>query len=330
MKIKIKELKKLVKKVLLTQYKEEYAEMMKEVVMFGELTGRPSHGILRLVKGNYGVFVEKPVQGEPEFIKKTKISTLVDGKGNPGMLIGPLALKEVIRLALENGVGIVGTKNSFNSTGSLSYYVEKIALNNLIGIVFCSSAVTIAPFNITKALFGTNPISFGIPSKPHPFIFDMSTSSITYGTIMKAKSEKKPIPPNVAIDKEGNITTDPEKAAVGATLPFDNSYKGSGLAMIVEILASVWPGASFANLNYEKDGWGNLYVAFSSDLLSNTEVFKERMEKLILTLKNSKTKDNQTVRIPGEHTFKLIDENLKKGEIEVDENIIKAIKTYLE
>lgn len=104
MKIKIVELESLVKKVLLTKYKEEYVEMIKEIVMFGELTGRPSHGILRLVKGNYGAFVEKPIQGEPELTKKTKISTLVDGKGNPGMLIGALALKEVIRLAKDNGM----------------------------------------------------------------------------------------------------------------------------------------------------------------------------------------------------------------------------------
>lgn len=329
MKIKVDELEELVKKVLLTEYKEEYAEMIKEIVMFAELTGRSSHGLLRLIKGNFGAFVEKPVIEEPKLIKKSKLSTLIDGKGNTGMLIGSLASNEAIKLAKVNGFGIVGTKNSYNSTGPLSYYVEKIALNNLIGMVFTSSIVCMAPFNTKKALFGTNPIAFGFPSIPNPFIFDMSTSAITYGTIMKAKAEGHTIPPNVAIDKEGITTTDPIEAAAGAILAFDNSYKGSGLAMVIEILASVLTGASFLNLDYENNGWGNLYMAFSPNLLNNIEDFKNRMKKLIETLKTSPTRDGKNIRIPGEKTFKLREENLKRGEIEVDKNIINTIKGYL-
>lgn len=145
---------------------------------------------------------------------------------------------------------------------------------------------------------------------------------------MKAKAEKKSIPTNVAIDKKGNMTTDPEKAAYGSTLPFDNSYKGSGLAMIIEILASVWTGASFVNLNYEKDGWGNLYMALTPNLLSDGETFKKRIQELITILKTSPTKDDKAIRIPGENTFRILEENRKKGEIEVNESIIKTIKEY--
>src|SRR5882672_1398216 len=222
MKIKISELDNLVLKVLLTKYTPKKANLIKEVLMFGELSGKPSHGLLRLLPKSYGTFTDT-ITGEPEFIKKTKVSTEIDGQGNVGMLIGSLAMQEVITLAKEHGIGIVGTRNSVNSTGSLSYYCEKIANENLIGIIFTKSVPVIAPFASKKALFGTNPIGFGIPSTPHPFIFDMSTSAITFGSIMNHKLKGKLLPKDVAIDNEGNMTTDPEKAIEGATLAFDNS-----------------------------------------------------------------------------------------------------------
>ena len=157
MKIKIKNLEKLILEVLVTEYSPHESELIKDVVLFGELSGRPTHGIIRLLKENYGVFVDGR-RGEPEYIHKTKVSTLIDGHDNPGMLIAPLAMQEVIRLAKANDIGIVGTKGSFNSTGSLTYYLEKIAKENLISIIFTQSLPVIAPFNVKKALFGTNPI----------------------------------------------------------------------------------------------------------------------------------------------------------------------------
>src|SRR5947209_7413826 len=135
MKIKISDLENLVTKVLLTEYSEEEANLIKDVVLFGELSGRPSHGILRLLEESYGVFTNS-IQGNPEYIRKTKVSTLIDGKGNVGMLVGSLAMEEVIKLGKKNGIGIVGTKGSINTTGSLSYYCEKIAKENLIAIIF--------------------------------------------------------------------------------------------------------------------------------------------------------------------------------------------------
>jgi LDH2 family malate/lactate/ureidoglycolate dehydrogenase len=43
-----------------------------------------------LIKENYGVFVPGK-RGEPEYIRKTKVSTLINGHNNPGMLIASLA-----------------------------------------------------------------------------------------------------------------------------------------------------------------------------------------------------------------------------------------------
>lgn len=329
MKIKILELEKKVIKLLLSEYTPKETELIKDVLMYGELSGKPSHGILRLIKENYGVFTNRK-RTKSEYDRKTKLSTIISGNNNPGMLVGPLGLKECIDIAKNMSIGVVGTKGSINSTGSLAYYAEKIAENNFIGIVMAQSSSSIAPFNIKTALFGTNPIAFGIPSTPHPFVFDMSTSAIPFGKIASAKAANEKIPINTAIDSNGNITTNPSEALKGATLPFDNSFKGSGLAMVVEILAALWTGAGFAG-NNEEDGWGNLFIALDPSLLGSTEILKERMLTLISTLNHAETRDGVTIRIPGENARKIRETNLRAGEVEISDDIYNKLfaETYV-
>lgn len=327
MKIRISELRSLIKSALLKKYSEPQANLIADVMMFGEMSGKSSHGIVRLLIGKYSVMAQEP-KGKPELVKKTKASTLIKSNGNPGMLVGPLAMDEVIRIAKENGFGVVGTKENFGSSGCLSYYLEKIAEENLIGVVMAQSPVSTAPYGGLEPLFGTNPMSFGIPATPRPLVFDMATSAIAFGAMVRARELGLKLPENVAVDKEGNMTTDPVKAIEGATLSFDNSYKGCGLAMMVEILAGIWPGADYAGLNIS-GGWGNLFMAFSPDLLISIDEFRKKTKEFVETVRNSKTKDGSKIRIPGEKTIEKRNECLETGEVEVDEKLYNQIKEFV-
>ena len=62
-------------------------------------------------------------------------------------------------------------------------------------------------FGSKKKMFGTNPISFGAPTKfKYPFIFDSSMSIINRGKIRLAAKQKKNIPYGVALDKSGKTS----------------------------------------------------------------------------------------------------------------------------
>ena len=324
MKISIKILDQLIHERLRIKYDENDARLMTDVILFGELSGKTTHGIVRLLIGNSSVIAQKP-KGKPIFQKKSRVSTLIDANGNPGMLVGQYALAEAIRFGEDNGIGIVGTNTSFSSSGCLSYYLEKIANKNLIGIIMAQSPPSTVPYGGVEPLFGTNPIGFGIPATPRPLIFDMATSAISFGAILKAATLGQRLPEHVVVDREGNPTTDPKKAMDGATLPFDNSYKGAGLAMIVEILAGILPGADFAGQN-PQGGWGNLFIAFYPTLLGDVEQFKQNVYKLVERVKNSKTKTGSKVRIVGENTLQMRDTNLKKGEIDIEDKLYEELK----
>lgn len=327
MKVKVKELENLVKTALEKKYSKEYSELISKVILFGELSGKSSHGVVRLISGGSSCIAQKP-SGKLKIKKVTKVSELIDANGNPNMLAASVATLDSIKFAKKYGFSIIGTNGTFSTSGCLTYYVEKIAKENLIGIVMARSPLCQPPYGGIEKIFGTNPIAWGIPANPKPFLFDMGTTGISYGAVLKARATGQKLPENVAIDPNGNPTSDPQTALDGSLLAFDNSYKGSGLAFIVEILAGTLTRAGFGGIN-EDDGWGNIFVVFSPELLSDTKEFKKKMKKFVNKVRNSKTKDESKVRIPGENTIKTRDENIKRGWVEIPDELINAIKNYI-
>jgi L-2-hydroxycarboxylate dehydrogenase (NAD+) len=327
MKIKISELEKLIRDVLSVNYNKDEVKLMLPVAMFGELSGRPSHGILRVIVGETSIVAQTP-KGKPKVEIMTNNSKNIEGMGNPGMLVGNMACNEAIGLAEKNGFAMVGTKGSIGSSGSLSYYCEKIANKDLIGIIMARAPADVAPHGGLERIYGTNPIAFGFPTNGKPMIFDMATSAISFGAVLNAKEKGTKLPNNVAIDKEGNPTTDPQKSLEGAFLPFDNSYKGAGLSMMVEILAGVLTGADFADMGVG-DEWGNLYIVFKPALLSDTNVFKKRVNLLVEKVRGSRSVSGEKIRIVGEKTIKTRDTSLKSGEVEVDNKLYKQLVNYV-
>lgn len=68
-----------------------------------------------------------------------------------------------------------------------------------------------------------------------------------------------------------------------------------------------------------------MFLAFSPKLLGNVDEFKNRMEKMIDRIRNSKTKDGSKVRIVGEKTLDTRDRNIKSGEIEIADKMYELL-----
>lgn len=260
MKIQLEKLKNLMVKVLTTKYySKEQAKQIAEVLLYAEMTGKESQGVVKLL----GV---EPIQNVkpkylPKISKETKLSVLIDGGGNPGILVARIATQKVIEKCKQSGFGIVGANNTFSSTGVIGYYAEQVAKNGFIGIVMAGSPGGVAPYGSLDPLFGTNPIAFGFPTKMEPLIFDMATSAITWYGLVRAKALREKLPEGVAMDKNGNPTRNPIQAMEGAIYPFDKNYKGSGLGMMVEIFTGPLVGAAFCNTDKTKGGWGTIFIA---------------------------------------------------------------------
>ncbi len=327
MNVKASDLRKTVEKVLSSKYySTSQAKDIAEVLLYAEMTGKNTQGILKLM-GTEPIQDIRP-QYEPKIVKDTKVSVLIDGGGNPGILVSKMATQMAIKKCKKNGFAIVGTNNTLSSTGSIGYYAGEITKNDFIGIVMAGPPGSVAPFGGIEPLLGTNPIAVGFPSNTLPIIFDMATSAITWYGLVRAKALGEKIPEGLAMDNEGTLTTDPEKAMDGAILPFDKSYKGSGLSLMVEIMTgplteAIYPGS-------KEKGWGNLFIAIDPQLLTTIEKFKEGTTQLIKTIKNSKkAKGHTEIYMPGEKGLKMKENIEKTGEIEIDETILQQLNKVL-
>lgn len=322
MKINISELKTLLEEALTSKYySQDEAALITEVYMWAEIVGKNTQGVLKFL-GTEPVQNIKPAY-KPKITKETKLSILVDGGGSAGPLIAQITSDLLIAKAKENGLAVAGFNNNFSSTGAIGFYCRKFAQNNLIGIVCSNSPRTVSYENVIEPLFGTNPIAFGFPTKTNPIVFDMASSAITWYGLVRAKALGQKIPNNVAIDKEGNITQDPSEAMSGAILPFDNSYKSAGLALIVELLAGSLTGADTV---FDEGQWGTFMIAIDPETLVGLENFKNSASSIIEKIKQARRKDNsKSVHIPGydsEDSYNLVTQS---GEIEIEDNIYQQL-----
>ena len=94
-----------------------------------------------------------------------------------------------------------------------------------------------------KPFFGTNPICFVAPRlKKEPFCLDMATTNISWNKLLNHRKFKKNYQ-NFML--QINLEIQPENPHKAKSLFPIGSYKGFGLAAMIEIMCSVFLGMKF-------------------------------------------------------------------------------------
>ena len=313
---------------------KDHSKISSRALINAELVGAYGHGLSRL-KMYCNRLQKKLINPNPKIrIKKISNSiSLIDADNSIGFVAADVGIKKAIQNAKKTGIGMVGIKNS-GHYGLSGYYAEQAVKKNLITMIFTNAPPAVAPHGSLKSLFGTNPICFGCPSGSKiPFIFDTSISMINRGKIRFAAKNNQKIPEGVALDKYGKPTTNAKHALKGVQLPLA-SFRGSGLAWMVDILSGVLTGSNHSGK--VKDPFddftgpqniGHLIITFKSNLF--TKNFKNRIKENIKTIKKlPKVKGIKKILYPGENKFYRYKKNSKKNII-IKNNIEKEIKELL-
>lgn len=74
-----------------------------------------------------------------EITKNTPLSARIDGHKTVGMVVLAKAAELAVEKCKKSGFGIVGTHNTFTSTGALAYYGDYIARHGFLGFVYAGS-----------------------------------------------------------------------------------------------------------------------------------------------------------------------------------------------
>lgn len=324
MKLPILELRQKIIATLSENFTEEQANKIADYLLWADMSGNKTQGLIKMTGSEP---LQKIVPKHDIKIERdTKLSQLINAGANPAPLVSQQATDTVIQKAKEHGFAIVGVHNTFSSNGAQAYYAERIAKENLIGIVLARSPGAVAVFDGIDPMFGTNPIGFSFPTSDEPLVFDMATSAMTWYGLVLARARGEKIPENMAIDKDGESTIDPGEAMNGALLPFDRGYKDAGLGMVVEIMAGPLVAAAYCDNKTFTEEWGSTFIAIDPSLLVDVETFKANCSDLIAKVKASRKREGaREIRLPGERARAAFKEAEASGMVEVEEAVVKEL-----
>lgn len=324
MKISVEELKDLTRRAVLNYgYRDQEVETITDVMLYAQMRDN-NQGVVKLIdKG----IPRDPKAGEIVVEKETTISARINGNKNHAMIVVNKAVDIVGEKARAHGFAIAGTFNTNTSSGAIGYYTSRLAGQGLIGFAFSRSPERVAVYGSFEPVFGTNPLSIAVPTEEDPIVLDMSTAATSYFGLVEAVTAGRDIPADFAYNAQGVPTTDPQEAIAGAIRSFDRSYKGSGLAMIGEILAGPLVGAAFCGLGDSKGNWGHLVFAIDPELLMDPQEFTKNVTALVRKVKSTKKLPGvEEIFAPGEKESRLAREREKIGLIDVEDNLLAALR----
>jgi len=242
------------------------------------------------------------------------------------------AMERCLELADQYGVGMVTVDNAFHYLWGGGYVMDA-AKKGYLAYTNCTAALAeVVPFMGKVPTLGTNPHSWGFPTTAaigYPLVIDWATSTVAMGRVQQFRREGKPLPPQAAVDADGNPTQDPEKAV--ALLPF-GGHKGYGLSLINELVAAM-AGGSLPTLRSRQTPEGEkrtpcfYFQAIHPDALSSGNFAKGRDQasNLKAVLDDILQGDNARCLLPGQLEHQASQQTDKAGGLLFSAAEIKAL-----
>lgn len=312
------------------------AEIAAEIMVRSDMRGVSTHGInliRQIVKRKAVGMISIPTH--VDIAKEDASTALLDGNDGLGQVAAYRAMRLSIEKAKQVGIAIVGVRNT-NNVGALGYYTSTAAsTSDVIALCMTNGNPSVAPYGSADPFFGTNPISVGVPCrKGKPIVLDMSSSVVARGKIRLAALSGEKIPLGWACDETGVPTTDPEKALKGSLLPLGGP-KGSGLAMIIDIMAGILTGSSFGlklKSFHELEGptgVGATFIAIDIRRFMDPEYFAAQVTAYTQEMKSLHLQPGvSAILFPGE-VESIKEEKSSIDGIEVPETVVTAIDQIL-
>ncbi len=301
-------------------YSEEEAKIIVRHMIDGVWSGYPHTGISRVLAILDEPRAHRP-RRLPKIVRETATTAVIDAGNTVGYVAAVKATDCVIEKAKASGVSVVTLFDTYFS-GRNAYYLERIAREGLIGIHAASTPPWVAPFGGRRPALGVNPIGFGFPCEPHPLIADFGTASFMWGEIILHKRMGRPLPEGVAIDENGEPTTDPEAALKGAILPF-GGHKGSALNLAVQLLCAL---AFQDSPERPQDDFGFIFAAINPGLFAPADVYRKNVEKIAAWVASIPARPGQEVRLPSSRASELKEQNAKIGLVPCEVNVYSKLK----
>lgn len=294
------------------------------------LTGHDSHGVARVPRyvewKAKGVFVADQVA---EAVTDTPVIAVLDGKYGFGQTVARQAVGLGIEKCKVGGLSAIALRNA-GHVGRVGEWAELAAAEGLVSIHFVNApqSVSVAPFGGIDRRMSTAPVCIGVPrANDAPLILDFATSRVAEGKVLIASQGGKPIPEDALIATDGTLSGDPRvlygdftpsgprtsKTGTGAIRVFGD-HKGSGLALMVELLGGSLTGTGAADPDRARWANGMLSIYIDPARLDVSDFFAADVARFVAYYKSARpTEPGAEVLVPGEPERRMRAKRLVEG-----------------
>lgn len=275
---------------------EGHARIVSDTLVAANMRGVDSHGIQML-----SVYIQQvraegvDVTAAGRVTKEDGVCLHYCGDNGFGQVVADRCTDHSIRLAGALGVSVVVANHS-NHFGAGAWWGEKIARAGFIGIVMSNACPAVAPWQGRTAILGTNPLCVVVPGLGGKgrWLLDMATTTVALGKLSHADNlNQTEIPREWGfLDAAGRPATNVVSAQRGSPTPI-GGYKGTGLAMMIEILCAGLSGGAMATelpvyrTGGDPLGISHTFIAIDPKRFLPAGEFENRIERLVGLVKAS-------------------------------------------
>lgn len=289
-----------------------------ESLVTTNLFGHDSHGVLRMKQ--YVTMIRDGMiqpKARPRLKKRFGATAMVSGAYGFGQVGARFAAELAAELGAEHGIGAVSLGQTTH-IGRLGEYTAMIAAKGCIGIGFTSGTMFrgwVTPYGGRERVFGTNPMSFALPcADSETLLLDFATAGIAHGKLLLAQAKGAPAPQGMMLDKDGRPSTDARILDEGAVLLPMGLHKGSGLALMMELIPTLLAGHRPISSPEFHFGNPTLLIALAPEAFSDETDFPGHVEALKRRVKAVRPAAGfDEVLLPGEPEARSYAERTKVG-----------------
>ena len=255
-------------------------------------------------------------KASPELVSHFGSLERWNGRSGPGNLNARQCMQRAIDLCRDHGIGCVALANT-NHWMRGGAYGWQAAEAGVIGVCWTNTMPNLPPWGASDPRVGNNPLIIAVPHREGHVVLDMAMSQFSYGAIESYRLRGELLPVPGGFTQDGELTRDP--AAIEASYrPLPIGYwKGSGLALVLDLLASTLSGGR-ATCDIVRDPeretrLSQVFIAINPSFLGDSDTVQQTVESVIADLHRAKASGKEPVRYPGENVLKIRRENMERG-----------------
>jgi len=308
-------------------FSPERARLCAQLVADTSRDGVYSHGLdrfPRFVRGIRKGLVD--VHATPKLVSSHGVLERWNGNRGAGNLNAWECMARAIALSRQHGMGCVALANT-NHWMRGGTYGWQAAEAGVFGMCWTNTMPNLPPWGARDASVGNNPLVIAVPRRKGHVILDMAMSQFSYGALASYRTRGEALPVDGGFDSQGGLTRDPAAIELSARpLPI-GYWKGSGLALMLDLMAGLLSGGLFTHQVVadpeEETRLSQVFLAFDLSSISDSTAAADLANQVIEHFQSSQT--GEPVRYPGQQVLETRKENMARG-IPVQPSIWREIQ----